>query len=484
MRVRSLVALAATLVVGLGAARTASADPKGDVAKELKQAMSSYDSMDYDAAKRSIKQALETAKRGNLESDPITAQAYLDLGIVAFANSDTSGAREAFAQAAKISPQIQIDAAYRSDDMAKLLDSVRGSAPAAVSGGNVASGGDDASVDCSSVQGLQHDLIDNAPAGRPQQVIALLSPQVKAVKVSVMYRPEGQTQFAEVQMQKQGSCKYVGEIPASAMHGSIVQYFVAAYGGNGRPVAAKGSEGSPNLMEITGTAPAGIGGDDSDDPLGSGAKQAGPSSDTSSGGEVSATGKPVTPKHTKFMVAVSGGTGFGYVTGGTEGGNSVKNCCIGNSLAVVMPEIAYFVNPQLSVGVVVRLGFPVGANVDGHATMAPGGLVRVRYALKPDGEGLHVIGQLGAGILRDTIKLDNPMPGMDTDIVAQGPLLVGGGIGFTKHIAPQLAFLADASALAAINVMGNDSMGNSSVTGFPLNSGIAADLSLGLALGF
>jgi hypothetical protein len=31
-----------------------------------------------------------------------------------------------------------------------------------------------------------------------------------------------------------------------------------------------------------------------------------------------------------------------------------------------------------------------------------------------------------------TIKLDNSMASMDTDIVAQGPLLVGGGIRFTK----------------------------------------------------
>jgi hypothetical protein len=482
MRVRSLVALAATLLIGLGVARTASADPKSDVAKELKQAMSSYDSMDYDAAKRTLKHAIETAKRSHLDNDPIAAQAYLDLGIVAFANSDQSGAKEAFAAAAKINPSIQIDPAYRSDDMANLLDSVRGGA--ASSGGDVASGGD-AGVDCSSVKGLQHDLIDSAPAGRAERVEALLSPEVKAVKVSVMYRSEGKTQFSEVQMQKQGQCTYVAQIPASAMRGSMVQYYVAAYGGNGRPVAEKGSEGSPNLMEVTGTAPAGVAGDDSDDPLGGGAKSTDSSSGgASSGGEVSSSSKPVTPKHTKLMIAISGGTGFGYVSGGTEGGNAVKNCCIGNSLAVVMPEIAYFVNPRTSVGVVVRLGFPLGANYPGHATMAPGGLLRVRYALKPDGEGVHVMGQIGAGILRDTIKLDNGMAGMDTDIVAQGPLLLGGGVGFTKHVAPSVAFLVDASVLAAIDVVGNDMKGNSTLTGFALNSGVAADVSIGLALGF
>lgn len=488
MRVRSLVALAATLLIGLGVARTAKADPKSDVAKELKQAMSSYDSMDYDAAKRTLKHAIETAKRSHLDSDPIAAQAWLDLGIVEFANSDQSGAKEAFAAAAKISPSIQIDPAYRSDDMANLLDSVRTSGAAASGGGDVTASGGDDGVDCSSVKGLQHDLIDSAPAGRAERVEALLAPDVKAVKVSVMYRSEGKTQFSEVQMQKQGQCKYVGQIPASAMRGSMVQYYVAAYGSNGRPVAAKGSEGSPNLMEITGTAPASVAGDDSDDPLGGGAKPSGGSSGGDSGGAVSSSSKPVTPKHAKIMIAISGGTGFGYVAGGTEGGNAVKNCCIGNSLAVVMPELAYFVSPRMSIGVVFRLGFPLGANVDppnaAHATMAPAGLLRLRYALKPDGEGLHVMGQVGAGILRNTIKLDNGMPGADTDIVAQGPLLVGGGVGFTKHVAPSVAFLVDASVLAAIDVVGNDMKGNSTLTGFPLNSGVSADLSLGLALGF
>jgi hypothetical protein len=255
------------------------------------------------------------------------------------------------------------------------------------------------------------------------------------------------------------------------MHGSIVHYYVAAYGANGRPVAEKGSEGSPNILEISGTAPAG-GGDD-ENPLASGG-----GSSSTSGGDVKST-VTVGPKKAKLMFAISGGTGFGYVTGMTEYGNAVKSCCIGNSLAVVMPELGYYINPRTSIGIVARLGFPIGANVDGHATMAPAGLVRVRYALSASGDGLHVMGQLGAGILRDTIKIDNPdMPMQDTDVVAQGPLLVGGGVGFTKHLSRSVSFLADASAIAAIAV--TDHIGTFAPS---LNSGIAADFSIGLAFG-
>jgi len=88
------------------------------------------------------------------------------------------------------------------------------------------------------------------------------------------------------------------------------------------------------------------------------------------------------------------------------------------------------------------------------------------------------MGQVGAGILRNTIKLDNAQAGMDTDIVAQGPLLVGGGVGFTKNLSGNVAFIADLSALAGIAVV--DHLGSAP----KLNSGLSADLSLGLQLGF
>jgi tetratricopeptide (TPR) repeat protein len=204
MRARSLVAFVATVWIGIGGVRVAHADTKSEVAKQVKEAMASYDMMDYDAAKKGLESALATAKRAKLDHDPIVAQAYLDLGIVAFANSNTDAARAAFASAAKINPQIEIDPAYRSADIAKLLEQVRGEAGTAGGGDTSADLGP--AVDCSVVQGLQHEVIDSAPAGRAQRVEALLAPSVKAVKVSVMYRPKGQTSFTEVQMTKQGEC--------------------------------------------------------------------------------------------------------------------------------------------------------------------------------------------------------------------------------------------------------------------------------------
>jgi len=87
------------------------------------------------------------------------------------------------------------------------------------------------------------------------------------------------------------------------------------------------------------------------------------------------------------------------------------------------------------------------------------------------------MGEAGAGILRSTLQLDNTMSGMgNVDIVAQGPLLLGGGLGYAKKISGSMTFFADLAALAGIAVV--DKIGLA-----PMNSGVTVDLSLGLAFG-
>jgi hypothetical protein len=445
--------------------------PKNDIQTKIKEAMENYDLMDYDAAKKLLTQALSIAKKNKLDKDPIVAKAHLDLGIVQFVNNDADAAKLSFLSAVQIDPKIQIDAAYKSNEMSKLLEQVRKEA----SGGGGPSEPEPAppaanAIDCTSVQGMQHTIIDTAKGGAPLAIEAYVGADVTALnRVSVLYRPEGATDFTEVKLKKEGDCKYTGSIPAAAMKGSLVHYYVAAYGDGPKAIASKGSSGSPNIIEVSG-AVAGGGGGDNEDPIAGGGGGGG-------GGSVSSN-VTVGPKRARIMIAVAGGGGTGYVSGETEGMNTVKNCCFGKAIAVVQPEIGYFVKPQLSIGLAARIGFPIGANVEGHATAAPAGLLRVRYALSPSGDGVRFMGQVGAGFLRNTITLDNAEPGMDTDIVAQGPLLVGGGVGFTRRLSGVVSVMADLSALGAIAVV--DSLGAAPV----LNNGFGIDLSLGIQLGF
>ena len=325
------------------------------------------------------------------------------------------------------------------------------------------------------MKGLQHTILDAGKIGVAQPIEAYLGADVAAVKVSVMYRPEGATDFSEAKLTKSGGCKYTGSIPASAMKGSLIHYFVAAYDNNNRSLASKGSTGSPNIMELsaaTGGGGSKGGGPDTEDPIKGGGGGVGSGGDVSGG--VIAGGKPA-----KVYVAVAAGTGFGYVSGNTEGGNTVRNPGIATSLVVITPEIGFNASKKLAIGFAARLGLPIGANIDGHSPLGPAGLLRVHYALSETGEGIRVMGQLGVGIIRNTLKLENQaMPGMDTDIVAQGPLLIGAGIGYRKNLGAKLAFVADLSALAGIAVVKTFAQSPA------MTSGVSADVDIGFILGF
>src|SRR5262245_34399838 len=101
MGTRSLAAWAALAVVvlALGWTRSAAADPKADMAQKSKDAMDSYDMMNYEDAKKLLGQALAIAKKAKLEKDPSAAKVYLSLGLAAFAGGDPDGAKAAFVQA-------------------------------------------------------------------------------------------------------------------------------------------------------------------------------------------------------------------------------------------------------------------------------------------------------------------------------------------------------------------------------------------------
>ena len=271
-----------------------------------------------------------------------------------------------------------------------------------------------------------------------------------------MYRPEGATDFTEVKMKKEGDCKYTGAIPASAIKGIARPLLRRRVRRRAKPIASKGSSGSPNIIEITGRRrrlarrPS-----DNEDPIGGNKVRRRRSAAARVVGRRGLVGVHGRPEEAHVFIACRGGTGFGYVTGTTEGmqhGEELLLRCEPRRASSPSSATSSARRPR-SVGRRAASASRSAPTSTATRRAAPGGLLRVRYALSANGEGVRVMGQVGAGILRNTIKLDNAMPGMDTDIVAQGPLLVGGGIGYTKHLSGNLSFLADLSALAGIAVV-------------------------------
>jgi hypothetical protein len=98
-----------------------------------------------------------------------------------------------------------------------------------------------------------HTPVDAAPPDSPLDV-RVSSPVMKGVKVYVFYRGAGEENYKQVLMHRRGPEK-VGRIPAEAMQGKAVQYYVEARDPAGTVVKSSGSAVSPNIIMIDPSAP-------------------------------------------------------------------------------------------------------------------------------------------------------------------------------------------------------------------------------------
>jgi hypothetical protein len=94
----------------------------------------------------------------------------------------------------------------------------------------------------------QHTVVDAAPPNQPVDVRVTM-PVQKGVKVYVYYRGAGEADFTPVVMRRRGAEK-VGRIPATALGGKSLQYYVEGKDEKGNIVRAFGSAGSPNVVMI------------------------------------------------------------------------------------------------------------------------------------------------------------------------------------------------------------------------------------------
>ncbi|MEZ4404062.1 MAG: tetratricopeptide repeat protein [Kofleriaceae bacterium] len=483
MRARRLTSLSAIVAVavvllGLLSARVARADAKAkkEIEQKMTEAMENYDLLEYEEARKILNLALTIAKKAKMESDPVTAKVHLRLGIVYFAGlQDPESAKLSFSNAVEIDKSIELDKAYATPEMQKLLDEARaefggsGGTTGGTGGGEpVPDGGagePTMDVTCADVVGIQHTIIEEAKGGKPLAMAAAVGADVEPAKVSIMYRPRGATDFSEAKMKLSGECVYAGAIPPDGLKGDIVHYYIAAYNAEGKLLASKGSAGSPNIIEVTGTVASGRG-DDNDDPLGNGDRT-----------DDRPTTTPVTGGKKTLFVTIAGGGGGGLVSGKTEQQNNAVKCCFAAEPVHIMPEVGFYLSRQTAVSVAVRIGLPLGANIMGHSTASPGGMLRVTHWFAPSGAGLHIAGGLGGGILRNTIALEGATAGMDVDIVAMGPLLVNAGAGYSAALGSSLALVAQVNAVVGVPVVGE-------IGASKLNFGVQIDANLGLTIGF
>ena len=93
-----------------------------------------------------------------------------------------------------------------------------------------------------------HNVIDAAPPETPIDV-RVSTPVMKGVKVYVYYRGAGQADYNVVLMKRMGKEK-VGRIPANAVSGRSLQYYIEAKDPAGTVVKSAGSQTNPNIIMI------------------------------------------------------------------------------------------------------------------------------------------------------------------------------------------------------------------------------------------
>ncbi len=446
------LALGGVAAVSLALPTSALADKSSKRVKaKSDQAMGEYDMMEFEAAKSLLMEAIAIGER-NDSKGPELASAYLNLGIVYFSGlGEEEKASEAFANALGVDGTVQLSVAYSTPEMSELLETARGQlAPA---------GGGDCAI-----TGLSHELVDEAPTGSAPEMRARLGPDVDAASVLVFYRGEGQLEFSKAALKKSGECEYVGNIPTRAVQGDFVHYYIAALDSQGKEVDHKGTSGSPNIIEVAAATGGTLTGDN-DNPLAAAGKKEGSLLTTSSGPTI--------------FVSLAAGAGGGYVQGPTEKSLSKVDCCIGSQLLHIMPELGYYINDQLSLSGAFRMGFPLGANVDGHATFAPSALLRVRYAIDASGEGIQFSGSVGGGMIRNTVPIqDASDANMDTDTTVMGPILFGGGVGYGMSLGGPMRLVAELNTLIAF------AAGIEEIGGANPKTGAQVDANLALLFAF
>lgn len=93
-----------------------------------------------------------------------------------------------------------------------------------------------------------HNVIDAVPPEQPVDV-RITMPVMKGVKVYVYYRVPGEADFRPVLMKRRGGEK-IGRIPADAVAGSSLQYYIEARDPGGNVVKTIGTEASPNIIMV------------------------------------------------------------------------------------------------------------------------------------------------------------------------------------------------------------------------------------------
>ncbi|HXU70108.1 MAG TPA: hypothetical protein VN947_12315 [Polyangia bacterium] len=519
MRLSSSV-IAASIIAActLASSSVRAEDVDKQVQKMNKRAMDDYDSLEFESSRRTLQDAVQMLRANGMDETPLAAKTYANLGIV-YINGfkDRNRGQQQFVNALKIQSDYRLDPAVDTPELAEAFAAAQkqvarmGNKPKPTPPTPTPTppeptpptptpptGGEE-------VHGLVHTPVDETRPNTPIPVRAKLGSDVGATRVFLFFRGSGQSDFLSVPMKNTSGSEWVGVIPAEAVTGKSLQYYLEARDARGRAVANAGSGPNPFVVVISETAapPTNVPEVDVEDPL---MKE-----------RLAKRRKEEEHKSTRdhVFVFVMPGFGFGVEPAGnhtevawqfqTQGANAQKYIQqpVGATGIAVAPfhlavEVGYLITPKISVSVLGRFQLVTGANAQtvhtgmeqGATTKAFGAvavLARARYRFLEGRFHPYIQVNIGGGEIRHVLDISsaegeppNGHPLVDaysanlwntsaagtvdqtmlqevcsnhkscSDTISLGYLFIGGGGGIWYDFASHFAFILDVNLLGGI----------------------------------
>jgi Tetratricopeptide repeat len=438
-----LLGLALLATTGSARAETDDSAATDKIVKLNKRAVDEYENLNFDEARKILNTALAACAQSGLENHPVAARTHVHLGVVLFAGfKQKDQAVKEFHKALEIQADIKLDKTLANPEIQAVFDEAAG----AQKGESGATSTAPAAADA-----VTHEPVTRAEQGKDIPINVTIDSSVNAKKVVLSFSADGSEDFGEREMKEESPGNWSGQIPSSATEGAKVRYYIEVSGADDQTLATKGTAAAPLVVALRPSSGAAA-------PMRRNTIEAAPKKEEAEAGAPS------------WYFGLGLGSGFGWTTGTGEI-NSLDHVSppgfAAAKLGQLVPEVGYFVMPQLLVSFQFRYQLVQGATAffatDGScgpstvcspASYALAGFGRASWLF--DLGSLHPFagGTLGAGTIRHLATFPSEPHCGSThtstciDTIASGPIFVGGTGGLLYNLSPFFALMAETNVVA------------------------------------
>jgi Tfp pilus assembly protein PilF len=423
-RAAVVVAMAVAVLGGSGraAAQANKDDLASTVAKLNKKALDEYENLNFEEARKILKDALDFCHEAGLDNHPVTARTNIHLGVVVLTGfKQRDAAVKYFRKALEIQPDIKMTKSLANPEIQAAFDEVAASmSTKGVTPPPLRSG---------SESGISHEPVTRGQQGQSIPISVTIDPALTPDKVMIWYRVGNSGDFTSRDMTEATPGNYAAEIPGTATTGSQVTYFIEAQKA-GQPIATLGAQANPFPVALQTPAP----------PMGLQQRPKAPSA------------RPA-DSAPSFYLGLAVGTGVGWATGAGE--INAKHIADPAGLAPAQllhlgPEVGYFLSPDLLLSVQARIQFLSGVTAQTQNCATPCGsppstavaaFARLTWFLSTDTVKPFLSASVGGGRIRHVAEFPQfPDCGAGTttcvESIPAGTVLLGPGAGIVYSVTP------------------------------------------------